>query len=172
MTRAEPVIRLAEPGDLPAITEIYNHYVRETHITFDVESYDWRDRQAWFSRFDAAGRYPLLVLTEQGRLAGYAHALPLKDRAAYDTSVETTIYLNPDAGGRGLGTRLYSALLARLETRDIHKAYGLIALPNAGSLALHEKLGFVKVGLLHEVGRKFGRYYDVQWVERTFENRI
>lgn len=161
-------IRHGQAMDLEAVTKIYNHYILNTHITFDVEPCRWQDRQDWYARFAPGGRYQLLVLTEGGVIAGYAHSLPLKDRAAYGTSVETTIYLHPDAGGRGLGTRLYTALLQRLEQQDIHRAYGLIALPNEGSLALHQKLSFREVGLLTEVGRKFGRYYDVQWVERNF----
>lgn len=165
---AAPLIRHGVAADLPAITDIYNHYVLNTHITFDVEPYHWQDRQDWFARFGQNSRYPLLVLAGPDGLIGYAHSVPLKERAAYDSSVETTIYLKPGAEGHGQGRLLYSALLQALAGQDIHKAYGLIALPNAGSLALHEKLGFVKVGLLSEVGRKFGRYYDVQWVERTF----
>ncbi len=161
-----PVIRRAKASDLAALTQIYNHYVEHTHITFHVKPYAVEERREWLAQFSASGRYPLLVL-EAEELLGYAHATKMNPRKAYETSVETTIYLAKGGEGRGYGTLLYCALLAQLETRDVHRAYGLIALPNAASIALHEKLGFVKVAHLHEVGRKFGRYYDVIWMERA-----
>lgn len=162
------LIRHGRAADLPTLTDIYNHFVVNTHITFDVAPYEVAQRRPWFEKFAEGGRYPLLVMEEAGAITGYAHSLPLKDRAAYDTSVETTIYLSPGAEGSGRGTRLYTALLDLLAKQDIHRAYGMIALPNEGSIALHKKLGFRSAGLLHEVGRKFGRYYDVEWVERGF----
>ncbi len=161
-----PVIRHARASDLAALTHIYNHYVEHTHITFHVKPYAPDERREWLAQFSPSGRYPLLVLEAEG-LLGYAHATRMNPRKAYATSVETTIYLAKGGEGHGHGTLLYSALLAHLETRDVHRAYGLIALPNAASIALHQKLGFEKVAHLHEVGRKFGRYHDVVWMERA-----
>jgi phosphinothricin acetyltransferase len=80
--------------------------------------------------------------------------------------VETSIYLAPGATGRGLGTRLYSALFAALEGEDIHRAYAGVTLPNDASLRIHERFGFRQVGVYEEVGRKFGTYYDVAWLEK------
>ncbi len=161
-----PRIRHAQERDIPALNDIYNHYIKYTHITFHVEPCNVEERLEWFAQFSKNSRYPLLVL-EKETLLGYAHATPMNPRKAYETSVETTIYLTPENGGRGHGTLLYSALLAYLEDQDLHRAYGLISLPNAASIALHEKLGFVKVSHLHEVGRKFGRFHDVIWMEKA-----
>ena len=166
-----PHIRHGRAGDLDALTAIYNHYIEHTHITFHVTPCRPEERRDWFSQFCANTRYPLLVL-EEGDVLGYAHATRMNPREAYETSVETTIYLAPGQEGRGYGTRLYSALIKALEHADLHRAYGLIALPNAASIALHTRLGFVKVAHLHEVGRKFGRYHDVIWMERDLRQII
>ncbi len=163
---ASPAIRHAKTDDLAALTHIYNHYVEHTHITFHVKPYTVEERREWLAQFSASGRYPLLVLEDKS-LLGYAHATRINPRKAYETSVETTIYLAKGAEGRGYGKLLYRSLLAHLEDQDLHRAYGLIALPNAASIALHEKLGFAKVAHLHETGRKFGRFYDVIWMERA-----
>ena len=77
-----------------------------------------------------------------------------------------SIYLAPDALGRGIGSRLYEELFTAIAGEDVHRAYAGITLPNPGSVALHEKFGFQSIGVYHEVGRKFGRYWDVEWFER------
>lgn len=161
-------IRPAEEGDLADLVALYNHYVANTAITFDIEPCTVETRRPWFDQFAPSGRYRLLVLeNDGGELLGYASSAPLKPKRAYETSVETTIYLAPSAGGGGRGTRLYGALLEALEGEDVHRAYGVIALPNAASVRLHEKLGFRPLMVLDEVGRKFGRYVSVQWFERA-----
>jgi len=159
-------IRAARADDLTQLNELYNHYVRETAITFDVKEYTVEERRPWFGRFGERGRYRLLVAHEDGRLLGYAGTLPFRAKAAYETSVETTIYLWPDAHGRGLGGRLYDRLFADVAGEDVHRAYAGITLPNPGSIALHRRFGFSPIGLYREVGRKFDRYWDVQWFEK------
>lgn len=162
------VIRAAVADDLPGLVDIYNHYVATTHYTFDVEPFTVERRRPWFAQFQG-GRYRCLVATEGDRVAGYAASMPLKDKPAYQTSVEVSIYLAADRGGRGLGTALYQALFDGLAAQDVHRAYGLIAQPNPESMALHARFGFEPVAHLHEVGRKFGRYWDVVWVEKKLE---
>ncbi len=159
-------IRGAEPGDLEELNDIYNHYVRETHLTFDVEPVTLEARRAWFAHYAPTGRHRLLVAVEPHRLLGYASSSPYRDRDAYDPSVETSIYLAPDVTGRGIGPALYEALLDELEGEDVHRAYGGIALPNPASINLHERLGFSNVGHFTEQGRKFGQFWDVVWYER------
>ncbi|MDZ7827358.1 MAG: N-acetyltransferase family protein [Gammaproteobacteria bacterium] len=167
------IIRPALMDDLPGIIAIYNHYVRHTAMTFDLEPTSVEARREWLAGFDAEGRHQLLVLVEDAggneTITGYAYSGPMRPRAAYDRSVETSIYLHPDAGGRGLGTRLYTGLLDRLAATDVHRCYGVITVPNPGSIRLHEKLGFVEVGRLTECGRKFDRWWDVVWMERGME---
>jgi phosphinothricin acetyltransferase len=159
-------IRPAERGDLPRITEIYNHYVLNTPVTFDVEAFTVERRQAWFAQFSATGRYRLLVAEENGVVMGYAGTTQFRPKAAYETTVETTVYCAPEAVGKGIGTQLYAALFEALKGEDIHRFVAVYALPNAATDALHRRLGFRVVGVFSESGRKFGRYWDVCWMER------
>jgi phosphinothricin acetyltransferase len=111
--------------------------------------------------------YRLLVAVEGDDVVGYATSGPFRAKPAYATSVETSVYLRPDATGRGLGLLLYRALFEALAGEDVHRAYAGVALPNDASRALHEQLGFREVGTFVEVGRKLGRYWDVCWFERA-----
>jgi phosphinothricin acetyltransferase len=159
-------VRHARDGDLPRLTEIYNYYVVHTPITFDLEPYTVEQRRPWLRQFRADGPHRLLVAEEQGRVVGYAYSGQFRPRKAYDTTVEVTVYCAPEATGRGIGTLLYGALFDALRDEDLHLAVAGITLPNAASVALHERFAFALVGVNHEVGRKFGRYWDVAWYER------
>ncbi|MGC4046352.1 MAG: GNAT family N-acetyltransferase [Armatimonas sp.] len=165
------VIRAAVESDLPALTALYNHYIEHTAITFDTEPYTVEQRREWFSHYYPTGRHRLLVAEESGKVLGYASSGKFRPRAAYDTSVETSVYVDPEAHGRGVGTALYTALFEILATEDIHRAIAGITLPNEKSIALHEKFGFQSVGVMTEVGRKFDRYWDVAWLEKALKGR-
>jgi phosphinothricin acetyltransferase len=158
-------------GDLPALTAIYNHYVVNTPITFDIEPFTIEQRAEWFGVHAESGRYRLLVAEEAGEVMGYAASGPFRPKQAYETSVETSIYCKPDATGRGIGTRLYSALFDALKGEDVHRALGGITLPNPASVALHARFGFVEAARFSENGRKFGRYWDVAWFEKRLKSR-
>ena len=160
-------IRTARREDLAALVALYNHYVLTSHCTFDIESFTEQSRLSWWSIFDGE-RYQCVVAEDNDRLVGYACSTPLKAKAAYATSVEVSVYIAADEGGRGFGRRLYAALFEHLAEMDVHRAYALIALPNEPSLALHEAFDFREVSRLTEVGRKFDRYWDVVWLERSF----
>ena len=167
MPEAERQIRPGEAGDLHSLVEIYNHYVTTTHVTFDVEPFAVGARTQWFTQFADTGPYRLLVADLDGKIEGYACSTRFKSRAAYDTSVETTIYLRAEHMGKGIGVELYGALVEQLEQEaGVHRAYGGIALPNPGSVRLHEGLGFKQVATFHEVGFKFDRFWDVSWFEK------
>jgi phosphinothricin acetyltransferase len=160
-------IRQGESADLNKLVEIYNHYVTETHVTFDTTPFLVTDRIQWFNQFTPDGPYRLLVADSNGAILGYATSTRYKPREGYDTSVETTIYLDPGECGHGAGLPLYAALMDQLLADPaVHRAYGGIALPNDASVALHLKLGFERVGSYHEVGFKFDRYWDVDWFEK------
>ena len=163
------VVRAAEASDLEALNDLYNEYVRTTHITFDLEPVTLDARREWFGHYATSGRQRLLIADWAGTLIGYASSGRFRPKPGYDTSVETSIYLSPDATGLGVGTRLYAALFAALRGQDIHRAYAGIALPNPASVALHERFGFKRVALFTEQGRKFDRYWDVAWYEKAFE---
>ena len=159
-------IRMAAGPDLPAITRIYNHYVEHSHATFDVGAFASADRQPWFEQFDG-DRYQCWVAEEAENLLGYACSMPFKAKAAYQTSVEVSVYVAADAHRRGVGSALYRQLLPALEAEDLHRAYAGIAQPNESSMALHAAFGFNQAAHYREVGRKFDRYWDVIWLERA-----
>lgn len=155
------MIRSVQPEDAAQICDIYNHYVRETVVTFEespVSAAEMAQRIA-----DITVRLPWLVWEEDGAVLGYAYASPWKVRAAYRHSVEASIYLPPHATGRGIGSNLYKALIEDVRRRDIHAVIGGAALPNPASVALHERLGFEKVAQFRQVGFKFGKWVDVAY---------
>jgi len=153
------MIRRATEEDAAEICEIYNHYVLETAVTFEEEPVGAAEMSQRIR--ETLPSLPWLVWKEDERVLGYCYASRWKGRSAYRYAVESTVYLRPDAVGRGLGTKLYRSLLAELRDRELHVAIGGIALPNAASVALHEKLGFEKVAHFRQVGMKFNRWVDV-----------
>ncbi|MDX3619341.1 GNAT family N-acetyltransferase [Streptomyces europaeiscabiei] len=164
----EVQVRPGVETDLAALTDIYNHYVRETPITFDTAVFTPEERRPWLLSHPEDGPHRLMVATstDSQRILGYATSSAFRVKPAYDTSVEVSVYLAPDAGGRGVGTLLYKALFEALADEDVHRAYAGIAQPNEASTRLHERFGFRYVGTYQEVGRKFGRYWDVAWYEK------
>ncbi|MEU1145609.1 N-acetyltransferase family protein [Streptomyces sp. NPDC005863] len=170
--RTEVQVRPGDEADLEALTDLYNHYVRETAVTFDTVVFRPEERRPWLLSHPKDGPHRLLVAqgSDSGlrpsRVLGYATSSPLRPKSAYATSVEVSVYCAPDAAGRGVGTLLYRALLDALAGEDLHRAYAGIALPNEASVRLHERFGFRHIGTYGEVGRKFGRYWDVAWYER------
>jgi phosphinothricin acetyltransferase len=162
------IVRSFCPEDIAILTALYNSYILETTITFDLQPYTVQQRQEqWMSHYAALGRYRLLVAERDKQVVGYATSSQLRVKAAYDTSVETSVYLHTEAQGRGVGSQLYRALFEALAKEDVHRAYACITLPNVASMALHRKFGFEQVGRFKEVGRKFDRYWDVAWLEKA-----
>lgn len=163
---SELLIRPAEPPDLSALLDIYNYYVVNTPITFDIEPRTLTQRQEWLEQFARRGRYRCFVAEVGDRTVGWACSTKFKEREAYATSVETSVYCAPDFTGRGIGRQLYATLFGALADEDIHRAYGGITQPNEASVALHLAMGFRPVGTYREVGRKFGRFWDVALYQR------
>ncbi len=157
-------VRPGQERDLERINEIYNLFVRETPITFDIEPITMDARRAWFAEF--GGRYRLFVAVDGDRVIGYAHSKYFRPKQAYETSVETTVYVEQSELGKGTGKQLYSTLFAELANQDVHRAYAGITMPNDASVALHEKFGFRQVAYFTEQGRKFDKYWDVAWFEK------
>ncbi|GAB7109045.1 GNAT family N-acetyltransferase [Streptomyces phaeofaciens JCM 4814] len=166
--RTELQVRPGVEADLDALTDLYNHYVRETPITFDTAVLTTEERRPWLLSHLEDGPYRLKVAVDADsqEILGYATSSPHRPKAAYATSVEVSVYLRPDAGGRGIGTLLYEALFEALAGEDVHRAYAGVAQPNEASVRLHERFGFRYVGTYREVGRKFDRYWDVAWYEK------
>lgn len=163
---SDVLIRPATRADVPRLTEIYNHYVVHSPATFDLEPFTVERRLPWFEQFGLTGRYRLLVAEQDGIVLGYAGTTRFRAKPAYDPTVETTIYCSPDNTRKGLGSMLYTALFKAIANEDIHRVVAGFTMPNAASQALHERLGFKLVGIFHEIGCKFGRYWDVAWTER------
>jgi phosphinothricin acetyltransferase len=160
-------IRLAQPADAAAICAIYNHYVETTAISFETDTVSVDTMAARIAEVQL--QFPWLVFEEQGVVLGYAYASKWKPRAAYEKSVESSVYLHRDAGGRGIGKKLYKRLFEKLKAQGVHLVIGGIALPNAASVGLHESVGFIKCGQFSEVGRKFDRWIDVGYWQLNLE---
>ena len=164
-------IRNAEINDAERILEIYDHYVKKTAISFEYDTptvEEFRERMRTTMR-----NFPYLVVLRDGRIEGYAYAGPFVGRAAYGWSCELTIYLDKDALKTGLGRRLYEALEERLGEMGYLNLYACIGWSekedeylNHNSADFHEHLGFVRVGDFHRCGHKFGRWYDMIWMEK------
>ena len=165
------MIRSARPDDAERLARIFAYYVKNTAVTFEYEAPaadEFRTRI-----LKTQENYPFLVLEEDGTVQGYAYAGLFRRQAAYARACELTIYLDPGARGRGCGRALYEALEAELKKRGILNLYACIADPPAedeyltkDSERFHRRLGFVKVGEFHKCGYKFGRWYDMIWMEK------
>jgi phosphinothricin acetyltransferase len=158
-------VRPAAEEDLQRLTEIYNHYVINTQVTFDIEPRTLEQSREWLSHYKTTGPHRLLVAVDS-HVLGFASSSPFRPRAAYATSIETSVYTDPAAVGRGIGTLLYETLFEAIRGEDVHRAYAGIALPNDASIAIHERFGFSHIGTYTEVGRKLDRYWDVAWYEK------
>ena len=163
---SEVAVRTATQRDLAELTDIYNHYVIHTTITFDLEPFTTEGRQAWFDAHASDPRHRLFVAEERRHVVGYATTSRFRQKAAYDTTVEASVYCSPAAVGKGIGRALYQALFDSIAGEDINRIVAGITLPNDSSIALHRRFGFKPVGTFSANGRKFGRYWDVAWFER------
>ena len=164
------LVRDGVDGDLEQLTSIYNHYVLTSHATFDIEPFSVAERRKqWFRHYSHEGPHRILVASSGARVLGYATSGPFRPKAAYATTVATSVYCAPDAVGRGIGSLLYAHLFRVIEGQGLHRAMAGVTLPNDASLALHRKFGFIAIGTEHEVGRKFDRYWDVNQLERPIE---
>ncbi len=157
-------IRFAVAADAAALLGIYGQYI-DTPITFECALPSEEAFRRRVAEYGAA--CPYLVWEEDGRILGYAYAHRLGERAAYQWSAELSIYLGRDSTGRGLGRRLYGALMELLWLQGVRTAYGCVTLPNAGSEGLHAAMGFRLTGTWHRAGFKCGAWRDVGWFEKT-----
>jgi L-amino acid N-acyltransferase YncA len=167
---AKPRIRTVTVADATAIVAIYNPYVQNTVITFEQAQVPKKEMAKRIEEYTAL--YPWLVAEADGKVVAYAYATRWRTRAAYDQTLESTIYVDKDYTGRGIAKPLYLELLRQLKTAGVHAVVGCIALPNDASVALHEKCGFVKVAHFPQVGRKFERRVDVGFWQVTLAQDI
>lgn len=152
-------VRVATPADASAIQAIYAPMVLETVISFELTPPTVEEMAARISA--TLPTYPYLVAEVEGNVVGYAYASQHRAREAYRWSVDVTVYGNPAVHRKGVGRALYQQLLQVLEKQGVHAAYAGIALPNTGSIGLHEALGFTHIGTYPEVGYKHGQWHSV-----------
>ena len=153
------MMRKVERTDAAAITAIYNHYVLHSVATFDTDPVS--ESAMWEKVSQIAAKYPCWVEEEAGEVIGYCYAHPWKEKAAYQTTLETTIYLSPEYTGKSIGRRMMEHLIADCRERGFHALVACITADNVGSCHLHEQLGFRKVSHFEQVGQKFHRWLDV-----------
>ena len=158
------LIREARPGDAEGMLAIYGPVVRETAISFEVEVPSLEEMRRRIE--ETLARMPWLVVVAGGDVAGYAYAGPHRTRAAYQWSVDVSVYVHPGHQRAGVGRALYAALLDLLVLQGYCRAYAGITLPNPASVGLHEAMGFRPVGVYHGVGFKLGAWHDVGWWQR------
>ncbi len=156
-------IRPVDLHDADQIVQICNHYIKNTHYTFETESSNPIEMGARIC--ETAEDYAYLVAEERGEILGYAYAHEFKSRPAYNHSVEVSVYIKNDAVQKGIGTELYRCLFPKIYQTDVHAIIAGIALPNDASIRLHEKMGMEKVAHFREVGFKLGRWIDVAYWE-------
>ena len=154
------IIRSVVQSDAGEIALIYNHYVANTHNTFEMEAVPAREMEQRITE-TLALPLPWLVTETSGKVIGYAYASKWKGRCAYRFTVESTVYMDHAHIGKGLGLRLYSELIGAVRNQSMHSMIGGIALPNEQSIGLHERLGFKKVAHFEQVGHKQDRWVDV-----------
>ncbi len=148
-----------DTSDAKALADIYNYYIQNTIVSFEEEPIDANEMLRRIGK--VVPHYPWIVYENEQQILGYAYASEWNERVAYRNTVESTIYLHPDARGKGIGTQLYTHLIDILRKAGYHTVIGGISLPNAGSQALHEKMGYEKVAHYHSVGFKMGEWVDV-----------
>lgn len=164
-------IRPASTADAAGLCAIYNTYVATTTISFEEECVCEDDMARRIDDVSQAG-LPWLVLTLDGKVAGYAYATKWRARSAYRHSVESSVYLDPALHGQGWGSKLYRHLIDALRARDLRTVIAGIAQPNDRSVAMHERLGFRKVAHFSDVGFKFGRWVDVGYWQMGLNDNL
>ena len=158
------MIRMAQVSDVPAMLQIYAPYITDTTYSFE---YTVPTQEAFTQRFQSISRdFPWLVWEEEGRVLGYAYGSLPFERAAYAWCGEVSIYLAPEAWGRGVGRRLYGALEALMAQQGYRKVYALVTTENAGSMAFHQKVGYHIRATFEDCGFKHGRWLGVVWLEK------
>ena len=159
-------LRLAASADAEQIREIYNHEVMHTVATFDLVPRSLPEQREWLAARSGAFATLVAVDTDEGDVVGFAALSPYKDRAAYRTSVENSVYVRRDRHGHGIGRLLVEELLSTAQLSGFHAVFARINATSEASIALHRRCGFEVVGTEREVGRKFSRWHDVVLMQR------
>ena len=160
------IIRPATINDLPSITEIYNDAILNTTATFDTEIKSIEQQKVWFANHGKL--HPIRVAEENKKIVGWASLSEWSERCAYDTTVEVSVYVKREFRGKGIGKKLLEAVTIAGEQVGVHTILSRITEGNEISIHIHEALGYKHVGVMKEVGKKFGRYLDVYMMQKVF----
>lgn len=165
---SEPVIRSATEADLPSMVEIYNYYIQNSVVTFDLDSMalqDWADKYKWITEL---GLPFIVAQSSSGQIIGFAYVAPWRQKAAFKRTVEDSIYLRPAAIGKRVGTKLLEVLLEQAKAAGVKEVVAVISDKGAeSSIALHERFGFKHQGHLGKVGFKFGRWLGTVLMQKS-----
>ncbi len=164
LIKCDIMIRDVKIDDAEQICKIYNHYVKNTTITFEENSVSILEMENRIKKIMET--HPWIVYEKEGKALAYAYGSPWKVRSAYRFSAELTVYTDSDYTGKGIGSKIYNELIEIMEQMNLHCLYGGIALPNKKCEKLHKKLGFVKCGQFNQVGYKFNHWIDVAYWEK------
>lgn len=164
------IIRPVQLSDAETIRAIYQPYVTETVITFEVDVPTVQEFERRITK--TLTQFPYLVAEVDGKVVGYAYASTYYARAAYDWTVELSIYISKEARGQGIGSALYNALEEELQARGYLRFLACIALPNEASIAMHEKRGYVQVAHFPKIGYKFDQWHDIVWMQKSLEGPV
>ncbi|MDD5313217.1 MAG: GNAT family N-acetyltransferase [Dehalococcoidia bacterium] len=159
-------IRSALPQDVGAITEIYNQAILRTTATFDTEPKSAEAQQTWFAEHDS--QHPVLVAEKDGVVAGWASLSRWSDRCAYSGTAEISLYIAEGERGKGIGRKLFEAILLEGQKAGLHTVIARIVEGNAASIHLYERAGFIPIGTMREVGRKFDKLLDVLLLQKIY----
>ena len=161
-------IRLTELKDIPAITDIYNDAIINTTATFDTEIKTVDDRMEWFKNHGE--KYPVISAEINGAVIGWASLTKWSDRCAYEKTAEVSVYIQKDFRGKGIGKKLLEQLIAQGEKAGIHYMLTRISEGNESSIHIHELFGFEHIGVMKEVGFKFGKFLNVHLMQKVFSD--
>lgn len=164
------IIRPATENDLPQITEIYNEAILNTTATFDTEPKSIEDRKIWFRQHDE--KHPVLCAEVDNQVAGFASLSPWSDRCAYKLTSEVSVYVAPGYRGIGIGKRLLEQLVFQAEKSGMHYLLARITEGNEASMHIHAQYGFRHIGVMTEVGFKFGKFLNVHLLEKVFYKNV
>jgi phosphinothricin acetyltransferase len=162
-------IRPAKPDDLPAITDIYNEAILTTDATFDTEIKTIESQKEWFDNHDF--RNPIFVAEDDNNVIGWASLSKWSDRCAYSETAEISVYVKDGCRGQGTGRKLIERIIQAGEEAGLHTIISRIVTGNDESIHLHEVFGFERIGVMKEVGIKFGRLLDVVLMQKLFTTR-
>lgn len=162
-------IRTGKLADVSSITDIFNYYIEHSNARFEESPLSLDNRLEWFSQFKPDSRHQIYVAIDNGKLIGFACSQPYRTMAAFDETVEVTVYLAPFIQGKGVGSKLYGKLFCAIQAHGVHRVLSGVALPNEESIALHKRFGFREVGVFNEYAKKNGEYISSMWLEKIFD---